>query len=72
MLVRRLLISVASCAGLAGLLGVVWAALMCVLLWQAPDVSRSLFWVSTAFPAYYLLLSLRLSAGRRDATSAKR
>jgi phosphatidylcholine synthase len=53
-------------------LGVVWAALMCVLLWQAPDVSRTLFWVSMAFPAYYVFLSLRLSAGRRDSTLATR
>jgi phosphatidylcholine synthase len=47
-------------------LGVVWGGLMCVLLWQTPSVSRSLFWVSMAFPVYYLLLSLRLSMERRS------
>ena len=47
-------------------LGVVWAVLMCILLWQAPDVSRPLFWASMLFPAYYVALSLRLSAARRD------
>jgi phosphatidylcholine synthase len=48
-------------------LGVVWAVLMFVLLWQMPDVSRFLFWASCVFPAYYVLLSLRLHFGRRAA-----
>ncbi|NOT24950.1 MAG: CDP-diacylglycerol O-phosphatidyltransferase [Acidobacteria bacterium] len=53
-------------------LGVVWAVLMCVLLWQVPNVSRSLFWVSMAFPVYYLLLSLRLSMERRSIATVGR
>ena len=51
--------------------GVAWAGVICVLLWQAPDVSRPLFWVSMAFPVYYLFLSLRLSVKRRVAAPAK-
>lgn len=48
-------------------LGLVWGALMLVLLWQMPDVSRPVFWVSLAFPAYYALLSLALHRRRAPA-----
>jgi phosphatidylcholine synthase len=40
--------------------GVIWGALMLVMLWQYPAVSRPLFLVSLAFPAYYLILSFAL------------
>ena len=40
--------------------GVVWGALMLVMLWQYPAVSRQLFFISLAFPVYYLVLSLAL------------
>ena len=41
-------------------LGGVWGAMILVMLWQYPAVSRPLFAVSFAFPLYYLLLSLAL------------
>lgn len=40
--------------------GAVWAALMLLMLWQYPAVSRPVFLVSLAYPAYYMLLSLAL------------
>jgi phosphatidylcholine synthase len=42
------------------ILGLVWAVLMLVMLWQYPAVSRAVLWASLAFPAYYHLLSLVL------------
>ena len=38
----------------------IWAGLMLLMLWQYPAVSRLLFGVSLAFPAYYFLLSFAL------------
>ena len=46
-------------------LGIVWGAMMLVLLAQMPDVSRTLFWGSLTFPAYYVALSLALEWKRR-------
>lgn len=40
--------------------GVVWGALMLVMLWQYPAVSPELFFISLAFPVYYIVLSLAL------------
>lgn len=40
--------------------GAVWAALMLLMLWQYPAVSRTVFWTSLAYPAYYLLVSFAL------------
>ena len=40
--------------------GVVWGALMLVMLWQYPAVSSKLFFISLAFPVYYIVLSLAL------------
>jgi len=45
-------------------LGSLWSVLMAAMLWQMPVVSRPIFWVSLAFPAYYLLLSLALDLRR--------
>ena len=45
-------------------LGMVWGALILVMLWQMPDVSRAVFWASLFFPVYYFVLSLRLDARR--------
>ena len=39
---------------------VVWAGLLLTMLWNYPIVSRPLFYVSLAFPAYYFLLSFWL------------
>jgi phosphatidylcholine synthase len=40
------------------LLGVVWGALLLVMLWQYPNVSPAITRTSLAYPAYYLVLSL--------------
>jgi phosphatidylcholine synthase len=41
-------------------IGSIWSALMLLMLWQYPDVSRLVLWVSLVFPAYYIALSLWL------------
>ena len=46
-------------------LGLVWAALMLVMLWQLPAVSRGVFLASLVFPIYYAVLSLWLEIRRR-------
>jgi phosphatidylcholine synthase len=46
--------------GLTVALGAVWGALMLVMLWQFPAVSRGVFLASLVFPAYYTALSLYL------------
>ena len=43
-------------------LGAIWGVLMIAMLWQAPDVSRVIFWLSFVFPVYYVALSLALQA----------
>ena len=45
-------------------LGSIWSALVAVMIWQMPVVSRPIFWVSLMFPAYYFLLSFALDLGR--------
>lgn len=47
------------------LLGLVWGALMLVMLWQFPAVSRAVFVTSLVFPIYYAVLSLWLEIRRR-------
>jgi phosphatidylcholine synthase len=49
---------------LTNLLGVTWAVLMIVMLWEYPGVSRPQLLASLVFPAYYLLLSLWLHFDR--------
>ena len=44
-------------------LGLAWAVVMFTLLLQMPGVSASLFWLSLAFPVYYVVLSLALHFG---------
>lgn len=51
-------------AGPTNVLGVVWGALMLVMLWQYPAVSRPVLLASLVFPAYYVGLSLALHARR--------
>jgi phosphatidylcholine synthase len=46
-------------------LGVLWGALMVLMLWQFPEVSRGAFWVSLGYPAYYFAVSLWLSTTSR-------
>jgi phosphatidylcholine synthase len=46
-------------------LGALWSVLMIAMLLQAPDVSRTIFWLSLVFPLYYVVLSLVLHARRR-------
>jgi phosphatidylcholine synthase len=55
---------------LTNTLGAVWALLMIVMWRQLPDVSRIIFWMSFAFPVYYVVLSLVLDARRRHATES--
>jgi hypothetical protein len=40
--------------------------LMLAMIWQLPNISRLIFWISLAFPAYYVLLSLALEQRRRN------
>lgn len=47
--------------------GYIWSALMLLMLWQYPAVSRPVMWASLAFPLYYLALSLWLHTRRRGA-----
>jgi phosphatidylcholine synthase len=42
---------------LTNLLGIMWGALVLVMLWQYPAVSRTIFVASTVFPVYYCVLS---------------
>ena len=44
--------------------GAIWSALMLFMLWQYPDVSNIVMWVSLAFPVYYVALSIWLQVTR--------
>jgi phosphatidylcholine synthase len=46
-------------------LGLTWALLVLVMIWQFPDVARPFLYLSLIFPAYYLVLSLVLNVRRR-------
>jgi phosphatidylcholine synthase len=50
---------------LSNVLGATWGALMLLMLWQVPDVSRPVLLVSLAYPLYYAGLSLLIEARRR-------
>jgi phosphatidylcholine synthase len=45
-------------------LGAIWGALIAVMLWQYPAVSRAVLLASFVFPAYYFALSLLLQFRR--------
>jgi phosphatidylcholine synthase len=47
-------------------LGVIWSASILFMLWQYPDVSKLVMWVSLAFPVYYFALSMWLHVQKRD------
>ena len=49
------------------MLGLVWGAMLLVMVWQLPAVSPLLLWGSLLFPVYYLVLSLLV--GRRRITA---
>ena len=51
-------------------LGVAWGAAVLALLVQGRNGSRALLWASFAFPAYYVVLSLVLTARRRRPQAA--
>ena len=51
---------------LTNVLGVIWAVLMLIMLWQFPAVSRTVFIASLVFPLYYAVLSFVLEARRRS------
>jgi phosphatidylcholine synthase len=42
------------------ILAAAWSAAILVMLWRYPSMSRSLFWASLLYPAYYFALSLFL------------
>jgi len=42
------------------ILAAAWSAAILVMMWRYPSVSRSLFWASLLYPAYYFALSLFL------------
>ena len=48
-------------------LGLTWALLVLLMIWQFPGVSRPVLYLSLIFPAYYLVLSLVLNVRRRRA-----
>jgi phosphatidylcholine synthase len=50
-------------------LGVLWGILVMTMLWQMPNVSRAVFWLSLVFPIYYVLLSFGLELRRRMVSS---
>ena len=50
-------------------LGAIWGSLVMVMLWQMPNVSRTVFWLSLVFPFYYILLSFGLELRRRMVSS---
>jgi phosphatidylcholine synthase len=50
-------------------IGSIWSALMLLMLWQYPAVSRTVMWVSLAFPAYYIAISLWLHLRGSDPLS---
>ena len=47
-------------------LGVLWAVLVVLMIWQYPDVSRPVLSVSFVFPVYYVILSLVLDVRRKQ------
>jgi phosphatidylcholine synthase len=46
-------------------LGLAWAVLVLVMIWQFPRVSPAVLYLSFVFPAYYLILSVVLDLRRR-------
>jgi hypothetical protein len=46
-------------------IGAIWSAMMLFMLWQYPDVSKLVMWISLAFPVYYFALSLWLHVQKR-------
>ena len=53
------------------LLGAVWGVSALAMLWQFPDVSRRLFWLSLVYPIAYGVLSLLLDFRRRAERSRR-
>jgi phosphatidylcholine synthase len=47
-------------------IGGIWSALMLFMLWQYPDVSKLVMWISFGFPVYYFALSLWLHVQKRE------
>jgi phosphatidylcholine synthase len=47
--------------------GSIWSAFMLLMLWQYPAVSKTVMWISLAFPAYYMALSIWLHVRRGEA-----
>ncbi len=45
-------------------LGAVWTVVFVALIWRLPDPPPALLWASLVYPAYYLALSLWITARR--------
>lgn len=56
--------------GSAVTLGLVWAALVFVMIYQLPETSSVIVWTSLVYPVYYLALSLWIAAKNNSASSA--
>ena len=50
-------------------LGLVWGAMLLVMIWELPAVSPILLWGSMLFPVYYIVLSLVVGRRRMTAES---
>jgi len=50
-------------------LGLIWGAMLLVMLWELPAVSAILLWGSLLFPLYYVVLSLVVGRRRTIAES---
>ena len=46
-------------------LGTIWAVSLFVMIWRLPEVASPWMPLSLVFPAYYLVLSAKLSAEER-------
>jgi phosphatidylcholine synthase len=54
------------CRPLTVALGAVWACLAMLMVWELPDVTRPVLWLSLIFPIYYVALSLALNRSGRS------
>ena len=49
-------------------LGTIWGVCLSMVIWRLPERGGPWSWLALVFPAYYLALSLKLSAGERRPT----
>ena len=51
-------------------LGAIWGVCLSMVIWRLPDGGGVWSWLALVFPAYYLVLSLKLSADERRTRAA--